>query len=158
MLRLVGARAAAVLTPCSSRVSHWFWSDPELFLAASKRLSKKPEEYGRGSVEGSADATSANSSSLAGAWVPALVFGIPGDSVTAIVIGVLLMKNIKPGPEIFEKQAALVYSIFLIFFLANLVLIPVGFLAIKAECSHLIFRIPLSKERSQRRTLAAISI
>ena len=101
-------------------------------LAASKRLSKKPEQYGRGSLEGIADATSANSSALAGAWVPALVFGIPGDSITAIVIGVLLMKNIKPGPEIFEKQAALVYSIFLIFFLANLVLIPIGFLAIKA--------------------------
>jgi TctA family transporter len=101
-------------------------------LAASKRLSKKPEEYGRGSVEGIADATGANSSALAGAWVPALVFGIPGDSVTAIVIGVLLMKDVKPGPEIFEKQAALVYSVFLIFFLANLILIPVGFLAIKA--------------------------
>ncbi len=101
-------------------------------LAASKRFSRKPEEYGRGSAEGIADATGANSASLAGAWVPALVFGIPGDSVTAIVIGVLLMKDIKPGPEIFEKQAALVYSIFLIFFLANLVLIPVGFLAIKA--------------------------
>ena len=101
-------------------------------LAASKRLSKTPEQYGQGSLEGIGDATGANSSSLAGAWVPALVFGIPGDSVTAIVIGVLLMKNIKPGPEIFEKQAVLVYSIFLIFFLANLVLIPIGFLAIKA--------------------------
>jgi TctA family transporter len=101
-------------------------------LAVSKRFSKKPEEYGQGSLEGIGDATGANSSALAGAWVPALVFGIPGDSVTAIVIGVLLMKNIKPGPEIFEKQAPLVYSIFLIFFLANLVLIPVGFLAIKA--------------------------
>ncbi len=101
-------------------------------IAASKRFSKAPDEYGKGSTEGIGDATSANSASLAGAWVPALVFGIPGDSVTAIVIGVLLMKNIKPGPEIFEKQAALVYSIFLIFFLANLVLIPIGFLAIKA--------------------------
>ena len=50
----------------------------------------------------------------------------PGDSVTAIVIGVLLMKNVKPGPEIFEKQAALVWSIYLVFFLANLLLIPVG--------------------------------
>ncbi|MCL4190594.1 MAG: tripartite tricarboxylate transporter permease, partial [Thermoguttaceae bacterium] len=59
-------------------------------------------------------------------------FGIPGDSVTAIVMGVLLMKNIKPGPEIFEKQAVLVYSIFLIFFLANFILIGVGFLAVKA--------------------------
>ena len=101
-------------------------------LAASKRLSKTPEQYGRGSVDGIADATAANNSALAGAWVPALVFGIPGDSVTAIVIGVLLMKNVKPGPEIFQNQAALVYSICLIFLLANLILIPVGFLAVKA--------------------------
>ncbi len=101
-------------------------------LAVSKRFSRKPEEYGAGSMEGISDASSANNSALAGAWVPALVFGIPGDSVTAIVMGVLLMKNIKPGPEIFEKQAVLVYSIFLIFLLANLVLIGVGFLAVKA--------------------------
>jgi putative tricarboxylic transport membrane protein len=100
-------------------------------LAASKRLSKKPEQYGSGSLEGIGDATAANNSALAGAWIPALVFGIPGDSVTAIVIGVLLMKNIKPGPDIFEKQGSLVYSIFLMFLLANLVLIPIGFLAIK---------------------------
>ena len=101
-------------------------------LAVSKRFSKKPEEYGTGSMEGVSDASCANNAALAGAWVPALVFGIPGDSVTAIVMGVLLMKNIKPGPEIFEKQAVLVYSIFLIFFLANLFLIAAGFLAIKA--------------------------
>ena len=109
-------------------------------LAVSKRFSNKPEAYGKGSIEGIADATTANSAALAGAWIPALVFGIPGDSVTAIVIGVLLMKNITPGPEIFEKQAPLVYSIYLIFILANLVLIPIGFLAIKA--GGFIVRIP----------------
>jgi TctA family transporter len=63
--------------------------------------------------------------------VPALVFGIPGDSITAIVIGVLLMKNVKPGPEIFEKQGALVYGICLVFLLANLLKIPIGLLVIK---------------------------
>ncbi len=101
-------------------------------LAASKRFSKRPEDYGKGSLEGIADASTANSSALAATWIPALVFGIPGDSITAIVIGVLLMKNVRPGPEIFEKQTALVYSIYLVFILANLVLIPIGLLAIKA--------------------------
>lgn len=101
-------------------------------LAASKRWSKEPEKYGHGSMDGISDATFANSSALAGAWMPALVFGIPGDSVTAIVIGVLLMKNVTPGPDIFTKQAALVYSIYLMFILANLILIPVGLAAIKA--------------------------
>jgi len=100
-------------------------------LAASKRFSKRPEEYGRGSLEGIGDASAANSAALAATWIPALVFGIPGDSITAIVIGVLLMKNIKPGPEIFEKQTVLIYSIYLVFILANLVLIPIGLLAIK---------------------------
>ncbi len=100
-------------------------------LAASKRASDRPEEYGEGSVEGISDATAANSSALAGTWIPALVFGIPGDSITAIVIGVLLMKNLNPGPDIFIEQAPLVYSIYLIFILANLVLLPVGLLAIK---------------------------
>ncbi len=101
-------------------------------MAVAKRWSKKPADGEGASLDGFAEATTANNSALAGAWIPALVFGIPGDSVTAIVIGVLMMKNIKPGPEIFEKQAVLVYSLYLIFILANLVLIPIGLLAIKA--------------------------
>ncbi len=101
-------------------------------LAASKRSSKRPQDYGKGSTEGIGDATMANSSALAGAWIPALVFGIPGDSVTAIVIGVLLMKNVSPGPNIFAEQGELVFSIYLMFIVANLILLPVGFAAIKA--------------------------
>jgi TctA family transporter len=101
-------------------------------FAVSKRFSKKPKLYGQESIEGVADATTANSAALAGAWIPALILGIPGDSVTAIVIGVLLMKNITPGPDIFTNQADLVYSIYVIFILANIILIPVGLVAIKA--------------------------
>jgi TctA family transporter len=101
--------------------------------AVSKRFSKSPEKYGKGSLEGIRDAASAKNSALAGAWVPALVFGIPGDSVTAIVIGVLLMKNVMPGPQIFtdSTQSILVFGIFITFILANLILIPIGFVAIR---------------------------
>ena len=98
----------------------------------SKRMSKHPEQYGRGSLEGIADAGAANNAALAGAWIPALVFGIPGDSITAIVLGIMMMKNLTPGPEIFEKQAVLVHSLYLVFILANLALIPAGWLAIRA--------------------------
>ncbi|MGW8179386.1 MAG: tripartite tricarboxylate transporter permease, partial [bacterium] len=110
--------------------------------AVSKRFSKTPELYGKGSVEGIRDAASAKNSALAGAWVPALVFGIPGDSVTAIVIGVLLMKNVMPGPQIFTDptQSILVHGIFITFILANLVLIPVGFVAIRV--GGLLVRVP----------------
>lgn len=105
--------------------------------AFSKRMSKRPEEYGNGSIEGIGDATGANNAALGSAWIPALVFGIPGDSVTAIAIGVLLMKNITPGPKIFDlaenpNQAVLAFSIYVTFIVANLVLIPVGLAAIRA--------------------------
>ena len=106
----------------------------------SKRSSSKPEEYGRGSLEGVADAGAANNSALAGAWVPALTLGIPGDSITAIVLGIMMMKNLQPGPEIFDQQAGLVYSLYLVFVLANLALLPAGFLAVRA-CGTLI-RVP----------------
>jgi putative tricarboxylic transport membrane protein len=105
--------------------------------AISKRFSRNPELYGHGSQEGLGDATGANNAALGGAWIPALVFGIPGDSVTAIAIGVLLMKNITPGPGIFDstknpEQAALVTGIYITFVIANLMLIPLGLAAIRA--------------------------
>ena len=98
----------------------------------SKRSSATPEQYGRGSLEGVADAGAANNAALAGAWVPALTLGIPGDSITAIVLGIMMMKNLQPGPEIFERQAVLVHSLYLVFILANLALLPAGFLAVRA--------------------------
>ena len=105
--------------------------------AFSKRFSNQPQEYGKGSIEGIGDATGANNAALGSAWIPALVFGIPGDSVTAIAIGVLLMKNITPGPKIFDladnpNQAVLAFSIYVTFIVANLILIPIGLLAIRA--------------------------
>ena len=99
--------------------------------AMSKRFSKEPEKFGTGHVEGIIESGASNNSALAGAWIPALVFGIPGDSITAIVIGVLYLKNIIPGPMIFINDVANVYAIFIVFFLANLLMIPLGFIAIK---------------------------
>jgi len=108
--------------------------------AVSKRSSKEPEKYGAGSIEAIVDSGTANNSCLAGDWVPALVFGIPGDSITAIVIGVLFMKGLRPGPMIFETQPDIVYAVYLAFILANLLMIPFGYLAIKASSQML--RVP----------------
>jgi TctA family transporter len=97
----------------------------------SKRFSKEPEKFGTGHVEGIVDSTSANNAALGGAWIPALVFGIPGDSITAIVIGVLYMKGMNPGPTVFNENPQLIYAVFLIFILANLAMLPLGWAAIK---------------------------
>jgi putative tricarboxylic transport membrane protein len=99
--------------------------------AMSKRFSKEPEKFGTGHVEGIIESGAANNSALAGAWVPALVFGIPGDSITAIAIGVLYLKNLNPGPTLFTTNPQSVYAIFLIFVLANLIMLPLGWMAIK---------------------------
>jgi TctA family transporter len=100
--------------------------------ALSKRFSKEPHKFGTGHVEGIVESGAANNSALAGAWVPALVFGIPGDSITAIAIGVLYLKNLNPGPTLFLNSPQSVYAIFLVFILANLIMLPLGWIAIKA--------------------------
>jgi putative tricarboxylic transport membrane protein len=108
--------------------------------AISKKFSKEPEKFGTGHIEGIVDATSANNSALGGAWIPALVFGIPGDSITAIVIGVLYMKGMNPGPTVFLQNPQFIYAVFLIFILANLLMLPLGWAAIKS--SKQILRVP----------------
>jgi TctA family transporter len=99
--------------------------------AVAKKFSKEPEKFGHGHPEGLVDAGAANNSALGGAWVPALVFGIPGDSITAIVIGVLYMKGMNPGPTVLLYEPQLLYAVFISFFLANLLMIPLGYGAIR---------------------------
>ena len=108
--------------------------------AISKKLSKEPEKFGTGHVEGIVESGAANNSALAGAWIPALVFAIPGDSITAIVIGVLYMKNMNPGPTLFTQNPQNIYAVYLLFIIANLIMIPLGWLCIKV--AKRILRVP----------------
>ncbi|MDC0434077.1 tripartite tricarboxylate transporter permease [bacterium] len=114
-----------ILPGAGSDIAAW------IAFAMSKRFSKNRDKFGTGHPEGLVDAGTANNAGLAGAWVPALVFGIPGDSITAIVIGVLYMKGMNPGPTVFMQQPELINAVFIVFFLANLALIPLGFIAIR---------------------------
>jgi len=100
-------------------------------FAIGKQYSKEKNNYGTGHVEALVDSSSANNASVSGAYVPALVFGIPGDTLTAIVIGVLFMKGINPGPTVFMNTPEFVYAIFIMFLLANICLVPLGIIAIK---------------------------
>ena len=97
-----------------------------------KKTSKKPEEFGKGSIDGVIAPTGANNAALGGTWIPALVFGVPGDSITAIVLGAMLMYGLKPGPLIFRQSPDLVKGIFTIALISQFFLIPIGLLGIKA--------------------------
>ena len=119
--RLVGALPGA-----GADIAAW------MSYAVSKKFSKEPQKFGTGHVEGIVESGSANNSALAGSWIPALVFGIPGDSITAIVIGVLYMKNMNPGPTLFTTNPQNIYAVFILFIVANIIMVPLGILCIKA--------------------------
>ncbi len=97
---------------------------------AAKNTSKNRKEFGQGHVEGVIAPTSANNAALGGTWIPAFVFGIPGDTLTAIVLGAMLMYGLRPGPHIFSQSKDLMTSIFAIGIISQFLLIPFGFLGI----------------------------
>lgn len=110
--------------------------------ATSKRFSAEREKFGTGHPEGLVESGAANNSALAGGWVPALLFGIPGDTITAIAIGVLYMKGLNPGPTLFTEKASSMYALYIIFILANVLMIPLGIMMIRA--SRNVLRVPRS--------------
>ncbi|TDH63216.1 C4-dicarboxylate ABC transporter permease [Dankookia rubra] len=99
--------------------------------AMSKKFSKEPELFGTGHPEGLVEAGASNNASLASGWVPSLLFGIPGDTITAIAIGVLYMKGLNPGPTLFTERASSMYALYLIFIIANIIMIPLGIIMIR---------------------------
>lgn len=117
--------AIGILPGAGADIAAW------ISYAVGKRFSRAPDRFGKGSEEGLVDAGAANNAAIAGAWVPALVFGIPGDSVTAIVIGLLLMKGIQPGPDVFLFNPEQIGALFLAFVIANIVMVPIGVVAIR---------------------------
>lgn len=92
--------------------------------AEAMRASKRPERFGKGSIEGIAAAESANNSMCGGAFVPMLTFGIPGDPTTAVVLGVLVINGLQPGPQLMANQFHLIAPMFAALFVSALLLIP----------------------------------
>jgi TctA family transporter len=105
--------------------------------AMSKRLSKEPQKFGTGHPEGLVEAGASNNASLASGWVPSLLFGIPGDTITAIAIGVLYMKGLNPGPTLFTERASSMYALYIIFMIANIIMIPLGIVMIRTASTVL---------------------
>lgn len=102
-----------------------------LAYAQAKQASKTPERFGKGAPEGIYAAESANNASVGGALVPMLALGIPGDSVTAILIGGFVIHGIQPGPLLFTNNAHIVYVLFIGFFLATVLTFLLQFIGIR---------------------------
>ena len=105
-----------------------------------QRFAASDSPFGQGAVAGVVAPTSANNAAVAGAWIPALVFGLPGDSVTAIVIGAFTVYNIVPGHEAFADESSGVPALLRIALVTQLLLIPAGWIGIR--CFGLVMKLP----------------
>jgi putative tricarboxylic transport membrane protein len=94
-----------------------------LSYSTEKRLSKRPQEFGQGAIEGVAGPESANNAAAMGAMVPMLTLGIPGSNTTAVMLGALMMFGLQPGPLLFTKQPDLVWGVINSMYLGNLILL-----------------------------------
>jgi putative tricarboxylic transport membrane protein len=106
----------------------------------TRRISRKPEEFGNGSVEGLAASTTACNSAIGGAMTTMLTLGIPGDAPSAILIGALLIHGVQPGPLLFRDNATLVYSIIILMLMAAVLISVLGVLAARPLAAAL--RVP----------------
>src|SRR3546814_7347787 len=82
-----------------------------LSYTVARNASRRPEEFGKGSVEGIIAAESANNASVGGALVPLVALGIPGSVIDAILLAALVMHGISPGPLLYTTHPALIYAI-----------------------------------------------
>lgn len=97
----------------------------------AKKLSKKSEEFGNGSPVGLAISCITNNAVISGALITMLTLGIPGDTVTAILIGTLISYGVQPGARMFQNNMALIYTIIGLMILANFVILVYGLLMTK---------------------------
>ncbi|MDR1731331.1 MAG: tripartite tricarboxylate transporter permease [Synergistaceae bacterium] len=117
---IIGAMPGAGATVASFLSYSWF-----------KKSSKDPDSFGKGNPTGVAAPEAANNAVTGGAMVPLLALGIPGSNSTAIMLGALMIHNVKPGPMLFIDHPEIPYGIFSSMFVANIFMFFVGVACIK---------------------------
>ncbi|SDX05594.1 putative tricarboxylic transport membrane protein [Marininema mesophilum] len=88
-----------------------------------KKVSKHPDQFGKGAIEGVAAPESANNAASGGAMIPMLTMGVPGSGTTAILMGALIMYNVQPGPLLFEDHPQVAWGLIASMFIGNLMLL-----------------------------------
>ncbi|MFQ3621012.1 MAG: tripartite tricarboxylate transporter permease [Spirochaetales bacterium] len=102
-----------------------------LAYIAAKKMSKHPEKFGTGILDGIVASETANNASIGGALVPLLAMGIPGDTVTAMLLGGLMIHGLSPGPLLFTTSGDIVYGIFAALIVANVVMVLMEYYGIR---------------------------
>ncbi len=94
-----------------------------LSYAVEKRLSKRPEEFGRGAIEAVAGPEAANNASAAGTLVPLLTLGLPTSATAAVLLAAFQQFGLQPGPLLFEHETALVWGVIASLYIGNVMLL-----------------------------------
>ena len=106
---------------------------PAAFLSYSeaKRNSKTPENFGKGELEGVAAAEAGNNGVAGATMIPLLALGVPGDVITAVILGAFMIHGLRPGPVMFQENIDIVYAIFMGIMLSSFYLFVIGKLSIR---------------------------
>lgn len=94
-----------------------------LSYALEKRVSKHPEKFGKGAIEGVAGPEAANNAAAQGALVPLLTLGIPGSATTAVMLGAFMIYGVQPGPLLFRNNPEFVWAIIASLYIGNVILL-----------------------------------
>ena len=97
----------------------------------ARNFSKHKEEFGKGSIDGVAGSEAANNAVTGGSLIPTLTLGIPGESVTAVLMGGLIIHGMQPGPELFTTYANMTYTFFAGFVIIQFMMLAIGLLGCK---------------------------
>ena len=97
----------------------------------AKKFSRHPERFGTGTPEGIVASEAANNSNVGGSLVTIMAFGIPGDAVTAVMLGALTIHGIQPGPLFMSQQTTLAYGIFGAYVIAHFLMIAIMFVGVR---------------------------
>lgn len=94
-----------------------------LSYSMEKSISKHPEQFGKGAIEGLAGPEACNNAGVGAAFIPTLTLGIPGDVVMALLLGALMIQGIQPGPQVITSHPELFWGLIISFFIGNLFLV-----------------------------------
>jgi putative tricarboxylic transport membrane protein len=97
----------------------------------AKKFSKHPEKFGTGTPEGIIASEAANNSNVGGSLVTIMAFGIPGDAVTAVMLGALTIHGIQPGPLFISQEPKLAYGIFAAYIVAHFLMVLILFVGVR---------------------------
>jgi putative tricarboxylic transport membrane protein len=111
-----------------------------LSYAVEKHVSKTPERFGTGMIEGVAGPEAANNASTGGAMIPLLTLGIPGSGTTAVMLGVLTLFNLQPGPLLFSKNPDFVWGLIASMYIGNVMLLVLNIAFVPAFVA--VLRVP----------------